>query len=355
MPVDHVVGNPAVASPSRDAKRSARREHAQERRVGKPNERARSRWARCRPWVIGAFLLLVGVLLVRLSRTIDWSLAWQALRAYQPGTLLPAAALAMASYGVYCTFDLVGRHQTAHGLPVARVVGVGFVSYAFNLNLGSLVGGVAMRYRLYSRLSLRPNAITEVLTLSVLTNWLGYLLLGGMVFTIRPLQLPPDWDLDSSGLRLLGSGMLLLVAIYLAMCWRSKQRDWSVRGHHFRLPSSRIALLQLGLSSVNWLLIAGVVFELLRDRIDYGSVLAVLLIAAVAGVIARIPAGLGVLEAVFLVLLSHRVEQGELIAALLAYRLLYYLAPLAVATVLFIVTGLGDSVPRKAAGGNVRA
>ena len=29
---------------------------------------------------------------------------------------------------------------------------VTFVSYVFNLNLGSLVGGVAFRYRLYSRL-----------------------------------------------------------------------------------------------------------------------------------------------------------------------------------------------------------
>jgi hypothetical protein len=33
-------------------------------------------------------------------------------------------------------------------------MGVTFISYAFNLNLGSLVGGVAFRYRLYSRLGL---------------------------------------------------------------------------------------------------------------------------------------------------------------------------------------------------------
>jgi uncharacterized membrane protein YbhN (UPF0104 family) len=75
---------------------------------------------------------------------------------------------------------------------------------------------------------------------------------------------------------------------------------------------------------------------LLNHRIDYPGTLAVLLVAAVAGVIAHVPAGLGVLEGVFLALLSHRVPQGELLAALLAYRALYYLAPLALALGLFL-------------------
>ena len=36
------------------------------------------------------------------------------------------------------------------------VMAVNFVSYAFNLCIGSLVGGVGFRYRLYSRLGLAP-------------------------------------------------------------------------------------------------------------------------------------------------------------------------------------------------------
>lgn len=42
-----------------------------------------------------------------------------------------------------------------------------------------------------------------------------------------------------------------------------------------------------------------------------------------------IPAGLGVLEAVYLALLSGSVKQGALMGAVLAYRVLYYLVPLA--------------------------
>jgi uncharacterized membrane protein YbhN (UPF0104 family) len=298
-------------------------------------------WVRLRPWAIGAFFALVAGLLVHLSHGIDWSQAGQSLRAYRPGTLLLAAALAFASYAVYCTYDLLGRHQTGHGLPAARVVGIGFVSYAFNLNLGSLVGGVAMRYRLYSRLGLGVGTITEVLALSLITNWLGYLFVGGFVFAISPPRLPPDWKVGNGGLHLLGIGMLIAVAVYVGACWRAKRRTWRLRGRSVELPAGRIALGQLALSSVNWMLIAAVVFVLLRGRIDYAAVLAVLLAAAVAGVVAHIPAGLGVLEAVFLALLSHRAGQGELMAALLSYRALYYLVPLALATVVFATTGMG--------------
>jgi uncharacterized membrane protein YbhN (UPF0104 family) len=66
-------------------------------------------------------------------------------------------------------------------------------------------------------------------------------------------------------------------------------------------------------------------------------VLTVLLIGAVAGVVAHVPAGLGVLEFVFVALLSHQVSEGQLIGALLGYRAIYYIAPLLIAAVLYLV------------------
>ena len=87
--------------------------------------------------------------------------------------------------------------------------------------------------------------------------------------------------------------------------------------------------------------VGSVVWVLLQHRIDYASVLAVLLIAAVAGVIAHVPAGLGVLEAVFIALLSHRIPETELLAALLAYRAIYYLMPLALASGLLVTLEAG--------------
>jgi uncharacterized membrane protein YbhN (UPF0104 family) len=87
----------------------------------------------------------------------------------------------------------------------------------------------------------------------------------------------------------------------------------------------------------NWLIMSGILFILLQHRIEFSAVVAVLLLAAVAGVITHIPAGLGVLEAVFVALLSHLMPQAELLAALVAYRVIYYLAPLGIASAAYLL------------------
>jgi uncharacterized membrane protein YbhN (UPF0104 family) len=296
------------------------------------------------PWtkriLTAAFFALVVGLLVKYARGVDWSEVKDSLLGLPRHVLLEAAALCALSHLLMSCFDLLGKRYTRHPLPVARCMQVNFISYAFNLNLGSLVGGVAFRYRMYSRLGLSTATITRVLTLSMLTNWLGYLLLGGIVFTVFPLQLPPDWKIDSEGLRLLGIVLLAVALAYLLLCGWSKQRSWTIRGHELILPWPQMAFVQLVMSCTNWCLMAGAVWLLLEGRIDYASVLSVLLIAAVAGVITHVPAGLGVLEAVFVALLSHRLPAGQLLGALLAYRALYYIVPLAGAALLYLTVEL---------------
>ena len=326
----------------------------------RPARRRRGRGARLRdrPWYPGAkraltilfFVAVVG-LVANHARHVDWGAVWSALDAYSAGTLLAAVGFAAASHALYCGYDLIGRHETGHGLPARKVVGVGFTCYAFNLNLGSLVGGVALRYRLYARLGLDADVTTRILALSLLTNWLGYFGVAGCVFLLAPPPMPPGWELGSEGLRWVGAGLLLAAMAYLALCGLSKRREWHLRGHALRLPSGRIAMLQLMLSAANWMMIGAVVWVLLQHKIDYPSALGVLLIAAVAGVVAHVPAGLGVLEAVFIALLSHRVPQGDLLAALLAYRAIYYLAPLTLALGLFFKLDAGAKRARRSAPG----
>ncbi len=272
------------------------------------------------------------------ARTIDWDEVLEAIRALPVTTLLGAGALAACSFALYSTYDLLGRHLTKHKLGTGTVMGVTFISYAFNLNFGSLIGGVAFRYRLYSRLGLGNETITRVLGFSMLTNWLGYLVVAGAAFCFWPMALPPDWKIGSGGLRVLGAVLLALSAGYLALCAFSAGRVWRVRGHTFKTPGLAMALLQLAMSCLNWSLMGGVIWLLLQGQVGYPHVLAVLLVAAVAGVVTHVPAGLGVLEAVFVALLSHQVPQATLLGALLAYRGLYYLLPLAVALVAYLVT-----------------
>jgi glycosyltransferase 2 family protein len=118
---------------------------------------------------------------------------------------------------------------------------------------------------------------------------------------------------------------------------RAGDRVWEVRGHELYLPHWRMGALQLAMSCTNWSLMAGVVYVLLRQQVAYTDVLAVLMIAAVAGVLTHVPAGLGIFEFVFLALLSHQIPEGRLLAALLGYRALYYIGPLMLAALLYLV------------------
>lgn len=293
-------------------------------------------WRPLKRGVTIAFFALVAWLLVENARAIEWGDVWTSLGELPNGVVFVAALLAAASHLLYSCFDLLGRHYTGHWLKRKRVMQVTFISYAFNLNMGSLVGGVAFRYRLYSQLGLTNGVITRVLTLSMLTNWFGYFVLAGLALTFYPIELPPQWRLDNEGLRWVGLVLLGLAGAYLGLCALSRRRTFWLRGHEVTLPRLRMALLQLAMSCANWAIIGAAVWVLLQDRVDYVTVLSVLLVAAVAGVITHVPAGLGVLEAVFIALLSYEVPQAELLAALLAYRALYYIAPLAVATVLYV-------------------
>ena len=293
------------------------------------------------------FFAAVLALIVRQARTIDWSEVLDALRAIPRPALLAAAALAACSHLLYSTFDLLGRRMTGHRLGTRIVMRVTFISYAFNLNLGALVGGVAFRYRLYSRLGLDNLTITRVLGFSMLTNWLGYLVLAGAVFCFFPMVLPPDWKMDGEGLRVLGALLLAAGAAYLGLCAIARQHTWRLRGHELDTPSLRMALLQLALSMLNWSLIGGMIWLLLQRQLPYHEVLAVALVAAVAGVITHVPGGLGVLEAVFLALLGHRAPQGTLLGALLAYRAIYYLLPLILAALTYVATELRARTRRR--------
>lgn len=284
------------------------------------------------------FFSLVAWLLVTNARNVDWSDVGSAIKAYPWPTMMAAAALAACSHVLYSTYDLLGRYYTRHSLSTGHVMKITFISYAFNLNLGSLIGGVAFRYRLYSKAGVGTGKVTRILSMSMLTNWLGYFVLAGTVFTFWPLVLPATWKMSEETMPVLGMGLLGVALAYLVTCAVSRTHELRLRGRTLELPTLPVALLQVAMSCANWMLIASIVYVLLPESVGFTDVLSVLLIAAVAGVITHVPAGLGVLEAVFVALLSHLMPTGQLLAALLTYRAVYYIAPLIVATGLYVTT-----------------
>jgi uncharacterized membrane protein YbhN (UPF0104 family) len=283
------------------------------------------------------FFIAVPVLLFTLMKNLDWNEVMHALESYKASTLALGFVIAAGSYLTYCGFDVLARRYTEHKLSVKQIIPVTFVCYAFNLNLSSWVGGIALRYRLYSRLGLDVPTITRILSLSLITNWLGYMLLAGFVFAGDFVDLPEGWKIGDTTLQLIGFVLLAVCFAYFAACRFSKKRTWTVRKQQLVLPSLNQALRQALLGALNWGLMALLIYVLLPEKAFYPAVLGILLISSIAGVIAHIPAGLGVLETVFITLMQHQFSKGQLLAALIGYRVIYFLIPLMLALVVYVV------------------
>ncbi|MBO9647855.1 MAG: UPF0104 family protein [Variovorax sp.] len=298
---------------------------------------AASGWRRWRRWLVSLFAVVVLGLLIFHAGKVDWAGAWAALHRYSPLLLLGVLGLTTASHAVYGCFDLIGRQHTRHGLALWRTWAIAVTSFAFNLNLGALVGSVGLRTRLYTRAGLDEATIAQVVALSLATNWLGYALIAGSLFASGTIRPPGEAHLGMSAFRALGVLMVLVALGYVVACALSHGREWHWRGRTLKPPSGRLALLQLALSSCHWLLTGTAMYLLLGRHVPYTTTLAVLMAASIAGVITPIPAGLGVLEAVYLALLSGSVRQSALMGAVLAYRALYYLVPLGGGLLLYML------------------
>lgn len=285
-------------------------------------------------WV---FPLLVLALVARAAQAIDWRQVAATIAGYDANTLGAAVLMTAVSYLVYSGYDLAARRYAHHALSTRRVMLIAAIAYAFALNIGALVGGTGFRFRMYSHAGLGVAAISRVIVFSTSTNWLGYLLLAGALFASGSVVPPPRFASGGAGLQVAGVLMLAAASLYLLACHRLHGRLFHVRGHHFRLPSVPLALSQFVLATVNWALMAGIIFVLLPAPADYPTVLGACLFAAVATALAHVPAGLGVIEAVFVAAFAQRIAPAQVLAALLAYRAVYFLAPLLLAVVAYLL------------------
>ncbi|PUA26978.1 MAG: hypothetical protein B0W54_21165 [Cellvibrio sp. 79] len=284
------------------------------------------------------FFILVPVLLFTLIKQIEWHEVKEALISYKVSTLLLCIAIALSSYCIFASYDLIGKKYTGHNIPTRQIIPLGFVCYAFNLNLSSWVGGIALRYRLYTRLGLNVPTITKILSMNLITNWLGYLILAGIIFLFGLINLPDNWKIGTTALQVIGAVMIAVAIFYLVACKYAKRRSVNFFHHKLSLPESSISFLQAGLAILNWSLMGLIIFTLLpQGKVGYPTVLGILLIGAIAGVITHIPAGLGVLETIFITLLQHQLSKGTILAALIGYRVIYFLIPLGIAVIIYLI------------------
>lgn len=98
------------------------------------------------------FIAAVVALLLRLDGNVGRTAVRSSARANTPETRLMAALLAAISHGLIASFELLGRHLTGHGLPMARlgtVVGecIGAFSHFASTQLSGYVPGQVLEVK----------------------------------------------------------------------------------------------------------------------------------------------------------------------------------------------------------------
>jgi uncharacterized membrane protein YbhN (UPF0104 family) len=87
---------------------------------------------------------------------------------------------------------------------------------------------------------------------------------------------------------------------------------------------------------VDWFLGGAVLYTLMPSElpVSFLNFIGVYFLAQMAGFVSQVPGGLGVFETAMLMLSPHSMTASQLLGALIAYRGIYYLVPLGVATAL---------------------
>jgi phosphatidylglycerol lysyltransferase len=260
--------------------------------------------------------------------------------------LLLALLFTVISYCVMTGYDTLALKYIQYSLAYSRIALASFIGYAFSNNIGlSMIAGASVRYRLYSAWGLSALEIGKVVVFCSVTFWLGFLALGGIIFTLVPMEVPASLHLPHISLHLLGAFFITVVAAYLSWSFFMKKplviRGWSLPG-----PSTRISLAQITIAMMDWILAGSVLYLLLPDlpSVPFYGFLGIYLLAQMAGIVSQIPGGLGVFETLVLVLLSSVAQASEVLGALIVFRGIYYLLPLVVAAALL---GIQEIIRRK--------
>ena len=242
-----------------------------------------------------------------------------ALRALPPAQAAIALACTGLSFLALTLYDRLSLHWLGLDWTWRRSAPGTALAYALgNVSFNALVVAGAVRYSAWRTWGLQPGQAAGVALFASLGFWLGYLAVGGLLFATDPLR---------PALRLAGL-LLLALPLYLLLAWRLQV----VRLGRWRmpLPPPRVCAGQVAVGMLDLLGISGVLWLLLPPLpgFSYSHFLQAFMLAMVAGSASQAPGGLGVFDSAFLLMLPAGAPVPQAVAALLAFRVIYYGMPL---------------------------
>lgn len=304
-------------------------------------DRLSSLYARLRPWLPTVAILGLAALallaLYRLTGEIRYTDVLAEVRAVPAGALVLAALFTALSFVALAGYDASGLAYIGARLPLRTLALGSFAGYALGntVGFGVLTGGAA-RMRVYGAAGLEPAQVARLMAFIAAGFGLGISFVGalGLLWGASAAEaLLPLAPITLRGLALM---VLLGIGVLIVYCFRGQPLRFGER--RLRLPSGRLALAQIGVSALDILCTAVVLWVLLPpSAISFGVFLCFFALAIALGVISHVPGGLGVFEAVMLLAFRDTLPAHSLAGALLLYRAIYYLAPLALAVLLLVI------------------
>jgi len=284
---------------------------------------------------IMASVLIAGLAAYVLFRTfqrISVADVLRNVRAVSAETLLLAVACAVGAFATIAAYEIVVVRYVKHCIGRARPVMTALIAFPLGHAAGQTVlSGSALRYRMYAPAGFTAMEVGATVLLCGLPYVLAFGLLLDLALVFGAEQLAPLFRLSSEWLFALGciglvkdAGFLLFVHLRKAPI---RLGGWAVR-----LPPLRMVLLQLAVGIVDIVLVSSILYLLLPETalIAFLPFVAIYLASILAGVLSHVPAGLGVLESMLLLLLPQ-VPPEQLLAAVLLYRVIYEVIPLTIA------------------------
>lgn len=309
-----------------------------EKAPSEPRRRRRGILGWLTPILVAAGLCLAGFLIYRALTRYDLDGIITSVTSIPQGRLAMAGGFAAASYLCLTGFDALAVRYVGRPLPYRRVALASFValSIGHNIGLAALSSG-AIRYRFYSKLGLGAEEIAKLVLFCAITVGLGLMILGGAALLLRPDLAERITGLARPLVLALGTVCLVLSLVYLGFAaWLRRPlrfRRWSLE-----MPSLKLAIGQAIIGPLNFACVAGCLYQALAASSDvaYLGIAAIYVIANVSAIVSHVPGGLGVIESVVLLLLPER----QVIGALIVFRVVYYLVPLVIGSLLFALVEL---------------
>ncbi|MDP1524882.1 MAG: YbhN family protein [Rhodocyclaceae bacterium] len=263
-----------------------------------------------------------------------------------PGTGYALAALsALLAYIALAWYDRIAlihlNRQQEISWPF--IASCSFVTYALGHNLGaSVLSGGLVRLRAYGACGLGAGEVAILVALCSFTFAFGTILLTGFVFVVQPdivqplAEMVPRLNLPAPLVQMIGAIMLGLCALYVLGSWLHF-KPVHFRSVHIVYPRLPVVVRQLMAAPLELIAAAGIIYFVLPEAGNPGFiiVLGAFLLSFSAGLLSQTPGGIGVMEAVFLAVLPS-VAPSNVIAALLIWRLMYLLIPLAISLPLVV-------------------